>query len=195
MAPPPGPGLLPSQEHGGSLGEPSANPAPLQFRSPAAARATPYRHPPQQNPDRPSSSAWKSRLVGHPLDPSVVERFPQPRHGGVAIRPMRDDLGDHRIIERRDHRPVDDMRIHANAVALRPERLRHAAGAGPEVMRRILGIDPAFDRRRRLCGCRAATARAGRPGRSGSAARSGSMPVTISVTGCSTWMRAFISRK
>jgi hypothetical protein len=68
------------------------------------------------------------------------------------------------------------------------------AGLGAEVVRRILGVDPKLDR------VAAGTTSAWlKPSGSPAAIRiwstTMSMPVSISVTGCSTWIRQLISMK
>ena len=70
------------------------------------------------------------------------------------------------------------------------------ARARPVVVRGILGVDARLDRRARAAATDGASSASG--GRSPRASRTihstRSTPVTISVTGCSTWSRVFTSR-
>jgi hypothetical protein len=84
--------------------------------------------------------------------------------------------------------------VAAQALALGRLPAPHQARARQELAGRVLGIDAALDRvtvpaQLVLTPAQRLTAAT----RSCSATRS--MPVSISVTGCSTWIRVFISRK
>ena len=105
-----------------------------------------------------------------------------------------DDLGDHGVVIGRDrialpHPGIDPRHLRRRkAQAVQPPGLRDKIACG------VLGIEPRLDRM-------AAQTRSSWRNGSGSPAATRnchstrSNPVTISVTGCSTWSRVFISRK
>ncbi len=119
----------------------------------------------------------------------------QPRQGLRACRAVRDDLAEQRIVERRHARARRCAyrrgcpRLRASALALTSPR------AGREVLRGILRIDAAFDGAARATALAAAPAAGPSPPAMAICSATRSRPRTASVTGCSTWMRAFISRK
>ena len=127
----------------------------------------------------------------------LVERARMRRDRLVAIAAPRDQLRDHRVVEDRHRRSRRRRRCRRGCPGPAGARrcvMRPGDGMKPRVG--ILGVDAALDgvaaRRRAPAPDRASAARRAR---CGSATATRSMPVTISVTGCSTCRRVFISRK
>ena len=82
---------------------------------------------------------------GHPLHD---ERFERELHLGdrlVAIAPVHDELGDHRVVERWHGVPSIGMRIHAHAVAARHVEYVDLSRRRLEVPHRVLGVHAALD--------------------------------------------------
>ena len=105
-------------------------------------------------------------------------------------------LGDHRVVQRRRSRRPP--RCAESTRTPGPGRLAVAhdpARRGQEAARRILGVDAALDRVAAQLDVVLARTTAARPAATAICSRTRSMPVTISVMVCSTWMRVFISRK
>ena len=117
----------------------------------------------------------------------------------VARLGVGDELGDHRIVIERDFAAFVDAGIvaHGHAVVLAFGR-RPIAHQPPdrrrEVAIRILRIDAALDRPAIQLDV-ALLERSGSPAATRIICSTRSMPVTSSVTGCSTCRRVFISRK
>ena len=130
----------------------------------------------------------------HALDPRRVERVDEGGDGRGAVRAVRDDLGQQRVVERR-HRRADARRRcprgpspgRSNAVTTPVEGRKPARG--------VLGDDPQLHRPARRAGRPPARTRAARPAATRSCCSTRSRPVTASVTGCSTCRRALTSRK
>ena len=82
-----------------------------------------------------------------------------------------------------------DVRIEAHAEPAGDDHPRDLPGRGAEILLRVLGVDAALDGRaaRTMSSC---VKGSGSPAATRICALIRSMPVTISVTGCSTWMRA-----
>ena len=124
----------------------------------------------------------------------LVERAKHPHPRVLAVAAVDDQLRDHRVVETGDLGAGDDTRVHPDSGAARlavggdPTRRRQEAAGD------VLGIDPALDRV-------AAQLHVLLPDRERLARgdedllRTRSIPVTSSVTVCSTWMRVFISMK
>jgi hypothetical protein len=73
------------------------------------------------------------------------QRAVERRDRGRTVLAERDDLGEERVVVRRDLRPGLDPPVDAHALAERD--LGEHAGAGLIVLRRVLGVDPHLDRR------------------------------------------------
>jgi hypothetical protein len=82
-------------------------------------------------PDRPHRAAGK--------------HFSQPFARLVAVGAMGDDLGDHRVVERRDFAALLDAGV--DAPAFRPAEAEQfeLADRGQEAPGRVFGIEPRFD--------------------------------------------------
>ena len=111
-----------------------------------------------------------------------------------ARRAPDDELREHRIVVQADLAARLDAAVPAHAGPARHVQILDAPRGRQESVRRILARDAALDRpAARL------DVRCGNGSFSPAAMRSchctRSIPVTSSVTGCSTWMRVFISRK
>ena len=76
----------------------------------------------------------------------LVERGRQPVERLVAAFAVRDQLGDHRIVERRDLGARFDAGIDAQAFALRELQRQQLAGRGQKAALGIFGIKPRLDR-------------------------------------------------
>ena len=81
----------------------------------------------------------------HPAEPGRRDGLAQARHGAGSVRRMGDDLGQQRIIERRNARARGDVRVHADALPLGQLTVTHLPGTGTKIVGGILGIDPALD--------------------------------------------------
>ena len=90
------------------------------------------------------SAPRKATLRAHAGDKRVIERIRQPIERGLARRRMRDELGDHRIVERRHLAAGFHPALHAHIG--RQVEADDRAGRGQEAVLRIFGIDPRFDR-------------------------------------------------
>ena len=130
-----------------------------------------------------------------PLHAQLGEGALQAIEGALAVGGPDDQLGQHRVVVDRDLGALVDAGVHAHARAVGPAQRLDPPGRGGEALPGVLGVEADLDRRGRAAGRRRTRGRAARPRRRGSASRTRSMPVTSSVTGCSTWRRVFISRK
>ena len=148
-----------------------------------------------------TNSGWRStfeQLVA--VGDRPVERAPSRasassrRIASSRVAAVGDDLGDHRVVVRRDGRAGLDAGVDAHAprlAVLEPvERADRRAVAGG----RVLGGQADLDGVAGLVGLEVVRRRAARRRRSRSCAATRSSPVTASVTGCSTCRRVFISR-
>ena len=107
---------------------------------------------------------------------------------------MGDDLGQHRVEAGADHGAGDEARVHPDAGAGRSARAgRHGAGRGQEAAVGVLGVDAGLDGMAVEADLRPGSSGSGAPAATSSCHSTRSMPVTASVTGCSTWSRVFIS--
>ena len=98
---------------------------------------------------------------------------------------MYDELTQKRVVVRRDDIARVDVRIPANPWAAWQTQVRDSSGRRAKIVFRVFGVDPALDR------CPRSVMSFWRKGRGSPAAiliccLTRSMPVTISVTGCST---------
>jgi hypothetical protein len=139
----------------------------------------------------------------HAADAELAQRAVHALDGLVGVwRPGR-DLDQQRVVVRRDHRAaVGRAAVEPDAEAGRAAVGGDAAVVGREAVLRVLGGDAALQRVavERMC-----PARHGRSGVAASPMRAPSvmricaltmsMPVTSSVTVCSTWMRGLTSMK
>ena len=80
------------------------------------------------------------------VDLVLAERPQHPPGRLVAVDVPDDQLGDHRVVHRRDLRPWADAGVDADAGAARLPVGADPAGGRGEVLRRVLGVDPALDR-------------------------------------------------
>jgi len=130
----------------------------------------------------------------HALDDELVERAQHAQARTLAIAVPDAELGDQRVVEADDLVALLDPRVDAYARTRGLGVADDATGRRPEARTRVLGVDAALERV-------AAQRDVGLGDRQRRAAgdldlpRTRSKPVTSSVTGCSTWMRVFISRK
>ena len=85
----------------------------------------------------------KSLIGGDTERRGLLQSADQPSPRLVAVGAMADDLGDHRIVERRNFRTGLQRVLDANAVRHLPQR--HPAGLRHEIMAGILGAQPHFD--------------------------------------------------
>ena len=121
----------------------------------------------------------------------------------AAGRGVGDDLGQHRVVEHRHHRPVDDAGVDAHARRGRAARTRSRVVGHLEAVDRArpAAASPWRDPRRRAAPrsnvrCAAGGSASSRPpSATCSCSSTRSSPVVSSVTGCSTCRRVFISRK
>ncbi len=141
----------------------------------------------------------RSRLV---VTPWMRARARAPARAAAAsdrVGPVGDDLGQHGVVVRADHRSRLDSAVHPDRSSLVADlEPVQPPGRGQPVAGRVLGVEPGLDRM--AAGTRSPPPRAPRRGRAAPAAtrscnRTRSSPVTASVTGCSTCSRVFISRK
>ena len=112
----------------------------------------------------------------------------------VAITAVRDQLGDQRIVIRRNYALRIDSGIDTNADAAGQIEAGDLSGRWHEGFR-MLGVDAAFDRMAAIVTGPGRMSGSVRPAAMRICALTRSMPVMSSVTGCSTWMRAFTSMK
>ncbi len=67
---------------------------------------------------------------------------PELAQGGRAVGAVRDDLGEHRVVEAADLRALREARVGADAVALGLAQPQDPAAGGEEAAGRVLGADP-----------------------------------------------------
>ena len=129
----------------------------------------------------------------HALDDELLERAAAARDGLRAVLPAHDQLRDQRVVVRRDDVVAIAVRVDAHARAARQVELADLARVRREGDR-VLGVDAALD------GV-AAQAEVALRHRELLARRDADLLLHqvdaghLSVTGCSTWMRVFISMK
>ena len=97
------------------------------------------------------SSSFKNRIQiinvsVDSLDDDFPQRTPHPRNRLLTRPPMHNQLRQHRIIKRRNHIPVIRRRIHPYSKSPRQMHLRNLPRTRPEILRRILRINPALNR-------------------------------------------------
>ena len=130
----------------------------------------------------------------HALDDELVERAQHAQAGALAIAVPDAQLGDQRVVEPDDLVALLDPRVDAHAWAGRLCVAHDAPGRRPEPRARVLGVDAALEGVAAQLDVGLGEGSSAPPAIS-IWARTRSTPVTSSVTGCSTWMRVFISRK
>ena len=99
----------------------------------------------------------------HAVDAGAGQRVGQHARGLPSRRRVGDDLGQHRVVEHRHLRPVDDAGVDAHSEAVERPELRcgvgyveavHRAGLRLPALGRVFGVQPGLDRvaarRRRL---------------------------------------------
>ena len=116
-------------------------------------------------------------------------------HRLFAVLAVHNQLRNQRVVVRRHNALGILRRIHAHAIASRQIERRNLARGRRELLR-MLRIDAALDRMpANLHRLRHDMLDSFSPAAIRNCAFTRSIPVTISVTGCSTWMRVFISMK
>ena len=128
------------------------------------------------------------------VDDEFVERAAQAHQRLGAGAAVHDQLADQRIVVRRDRIALIDA---PNRRARRRRPADDNRRCGPGEGRKVdgmLGVDAAFDgvAAKRMSSC---VSDSGEPAAMRICSLTRSTPVIISVTGCSTWMRVFISMK
>src|SRR3954468_8557651 len=86
-------------------------------------------------------SRMKGEIGGHALDARGGNGATQSRQRRGAVRPVRDDLAQERVVVGRDARAGFDVRVHADALARGPARLADQSRTGRELARRIFRVD------------------------------------------------------
>ena len=148
---------------------------------------------PARNSGCATSRDRKGRLVVTPASSTAPKRAGEAVERRRAVGAVGDDLGEHRVVVRGDGIALAHAVVDAQIPGRRREReMRDGAGGGEESALGVFGVDPRLDRvpgdrQRRLPG------RQRLAGRDPDLHSTRSVPVTISVTGCSTWSRVFIS--
>ena len=113
----------------------------------------------------------------------------------ARVRPVRHELGDHGVVVRRDlvaRRRRGCRRARPGRPGMRS---RSRARGGREVPVGVLGVDAALDGVPLRSGSSSCPNESRSPAATRICSLTRSTPVTTSVTGCSTWMRVFISMK
>ena len=138
-----------------------------------------------------TSQRRNGRFVVTPSTSVVGERGREPVERLVARRGVRDQLRDHRVVRGADLVALLDAGVDADRrpAAGAARSGRPAGGTCADPRRR------AAPRPRARAACERQQRRAARRARSRICHSTRSRPVTASVTGCSTWMRPFSSRK
>ena len=135
-------------------------------------------------------------VVRHADDAVLRQRLQHARQRELARLVPHDELGDHRIVVRRDLVALLDAGVDAHVQRFRRRREMHElAGRRQEAAIGILGVDARLDARGRGSRAAPASAATARPAATRSCHSTRSCPVIISVTGCSTCSRVFISMK
>ena len=135
------------------------------------------------------------RLIGgHTDDDQFAERPPHPGDGIGPVPPPGDDLAEQRVVVEGDLVAGLDAAIPADTGPRGSPQVLEATGGGRNPLAASsLVIRHSMAQPRGTSG--PAGSRIGRPAAIRSCSRTRSRPYTISVTGCSTWIRVFISRK
>ena len=98
---------------------------------------------PRRNSSARHRLARKAGIGAQPGDQRAIERVGEPVERGLARRRMRDELGDHRVVERRHFAAGFDAAIDAD---IGRQLQRHdRAGRRQKAVLGILGIDARFD--------------------------------------------------
>ncbi len=82
----------------------------------------------------------------HSPDLELAERAQHAPDRVLPVCAAHDQLGDHRVVERRDLRALGDARVDAHSGAARLAVDRDRARGGQEAVRDVLGVDAALDR-------------------------------------------------
>ena len=82
---------------------------------------------------------------GHAVDEELLERRAAAGDGRRAIRAPDDELAEQRVVVRRHLVARVQVRVHPDARPAGRVVALDDAGAGPEVVRRVLGVDPELD--------------------------------------------------
>ncbi len=85
-------------------------------------------------------------IVPNPGDVEAVERVLQSPDRRLAVRPMGDQLGDHRIVIEADLGALEDAAVDAHPVAFRRAVADQPSDRRQEVAGRVLRVDPRLDR-------------------------------------------------
>ena len=116
-------------------------------RRPSTDRASPCRCRPARTSGRSSSSRRNDLLVVPPLTMTTIWASARRSRAKrlFAVGAVGDDLGDHRVVLRRDHVTFGDSRVDPDSRADRQdERVDGSRGRGETAMR-ILGVETGFD--------------------------------------------------
>ena len=127
------------------------------------------------------------------LNHQLVQGLAHPGQGHLPVLAEADDLGDQRVVEGRHGVAVVEVGVHADARPARGVEGGDLARGGQEVLR-VFGVDAALEGVAVKLDCPLVKDR-GMPAAMRSCSLTISMPVIISVTGCSTCTRVFISMK
>ncbi|CFK91655.1 Uncharacterised protein [Burkholderia pseudomallei] len=87
----------------------------------------------------------------HAVDAQLAQRARRARERGRPAFVVHDQLREQRIVERRHRVARIEQRIDSNAGARGPDERIDAAGVGPEILQRVLRVDPAFERGAAQC--------------------------------------------
>ena len=138
---------------------------------------------------------WKGSSVLRPVDLVLAERADHPRGGLLPIGVPDDQLGHHRVVHRaRSPSPARRPSRRARRGRRAPGRRRSSPGAGAKFLlasSALIRHSIAWPRSSRSSWA----IESGSPAATRMPSLTMSIPVTISVTQCSTWTRVFISRK
>ena len=138
----------------------------------------------------------EARIVGKTNNLDFAKGLIEASTSGLAVWIPDDHLGQHRIVVDGNLVALWHAGVDANVFARLPG-IRYAAirpVEGRNSRARILGIEPRLDRMAARCHFLLAQ-RQSSPAATRSCHSTRSRPLIISVTGCSTWSRVFISMK
>ncbi len=133
-------------------------------------------------------------FVANAFDDEFVQRRLCPGDRLLTILAVNDELREHRIVIRRHHRAAVHTVSNRTPGPLGGWHERNTARGRHEISIRIFGVDAALDGMavHFMSSC---VNGSGSPAAIRICCLTKSIPVTASVTGCSTWMRVFISKK
>ena len=144
---------------------------------------------------RDSSSKWKATLVTTPPIFRLLQRPPHPCYGFRPIAPPGYHLGQKGVVIGRHDVAWKEVGVHPDAGPAWRDEAVYRPGARSKTPGRILGIHTAFYRVSAEKDIFLADIQSAPPPRYVSAILPGRSPCIISDTGCSTWIRVFISMK